>query len=333
MYHDQGLAPFKLLHFADGVNFTLGLPFVRTSPDHGTAFDIAGTGQADPRSMIAALRLAAVLAGRRGATRVNRRWRPLGATSDSCEGPSCRGRAVQLGHARGLSMKALILTGGAGRTLVPFSSTRPKAMTVVAGGSLMRRTLTHLREVGVTDVTVVLGQNGDKVKAAFEDGQELGVHLALRRAGTPRRYRRRHPTGARALHPGRVLHPGLRRRGHLRQSVPSGPAVVQLLQGSRSPACVCPARPRQRYGNVYLSGTRITQDRREADDRRPGQLRAGRHLRAAHGGVRAAGEERRRHGAGVRRAGAARPASTPRSGKKAGSTSSTRGTSSRPTAW
>jgi 4-hydroxythreonine-4-phosphate dehydrogenase len=66
MYHDQGLAPFKLLHFADGVNFTLGLPFVRTSPDHGTAFDIAGTGRADPRSMIAALLLAAQTArGRR----------------------------------------------------------------------------------------------------------------------------------------------------------------------------------------------------------------------------------------------------------------------------
>lgn len=63
MYHDQGLAPFKLLHFADGVNVTLGLPFVRTSPDHGTAFDIAGTGRADPRSMIAALCLATELAG------------------------------------------------------------------------------------------------------------------------------------------------------------------------------------------------------------------------------------------------------------------------------
>ena len=61
MYHDQGLGPFKLLHFADGVNFTLGLPFVRTSPDHGTAFDIAGKGHADPRSMIAALQLAAAL--------------------------------------------------------------------------------------------------------------------------------------------------------------------------------------------------------------------------------------------------------------------------------
>jgi 4-phospho-D-threonate 3-dehydrogenase / 4-phospho-D-erythronate 3-dehydrogenase len=64
MYHDQGLAPFKLLHFADGVNLTLGLPFVRTSPDHGTAFDIAGTGQADARSMVAAIRLAVELIGR-----------------------------------------------------------------------------------------------------------------------------------------------------------------------------------------------------------------------------------------------------------------------------
>ena len=61
MYHDQGLAPFKFVHFADGVNFTVGLPLVRTSPDHGTAFDVAGSGQADPRSMAAALRLAAQL--------------------------------------------------------------------------------------------------------------------------------------------------------------------------------------------------------------------------------------------------------------------------------
>jgi len=62
MYHDQGLAPFKLLHFADGVNVTLGLPFVRTSPDHGTAFDIAGRDVADARSMAAAIALAARLA-------------------------------------------------------------------------------------------------------------------------------------------------------------------------------------------------------------------------------------------------------------------------------
>ena len=58
LYHDQGLIPFKLEGFAAGVNVTLGMPFVRTSPDHGTAFDISGEGRADPRSMIAALRRA-----------------------------------------------------------------------------------------------------------------------------------------------------------------------------------------------------------------------------------------------------------------------------------
>ncbi len=58
MYHDQALVPFKTLAFEEGVNVTLGLPFVRTSPDHGTAFDIAGTGKASPRSLIEALRLA-----------------------------------------------------------------------------------------------------------------------------------------------------------------------------------------------------------------------------------------------------------------------------------
>lgn len=59
MYHDQALIPIKTLAFDDGVNVTLGLPFIRTSPDHGTAFDIAGTGRANPSSLIAALRLAA----------------------------------------------------------------------------------------------------------------------------------------------------------------------------------------------------------------------------------------------------------------------------------
>ncbi len=62
MYHDQALIPVKTLAFEDAVNVTLGLPFVRTSPDHGTAFDIAGTGRADPSSLIAALRLAARMA-------------------------------------------------------------------------------------------------------------------------------------------------------------------------------------------------------------------------------------------------------------------------------
>ena len=62
MYHDQALIPIKTLAFDHAVNVTLGLPFVRTSPDHGTAFDIAGSGKADPSSLLAALRLAARLA-------------------------------------------------------------------------------------------------------------------------------------------------------------------------------------------------------------------------------------------------------------------------------
>jgi 4-hydroxythreonine-4-phosphate dehydrogenase len=62
MYHDQALIPIKTLAFDHAVNVTLGIPFVRTSPDHGTAFDIAGTGKADPSSLIAALTLAARLA-------------------------------------------------------------------------------------------------------------------------------------------------------------------------------------------------------------------------------------------------------------------------------
>jgi 4-hydroxythreonine-4-phosphate dehydrogenase len=64
MYHDQGLGPLKLVAFDTGVNWTLGLPFVRTSPDHGTAYNIAGTGTARPDSMTAAIRLAVTLASR-----------------------------------------------------------------------------------------------------------------------------------------------------------------------------------------------------------------------------------------------------------------------------
>jgi 4-hydroxythreonine-4-phosphate dehydrogenase len=59
MYHDQGLGPFKMIHFDDGVNTTLGLPIIRTSVDHGTAYDIAGTGQASSASMVAAITMAA----------------------------------------------------------------------------------------------------------------------------------------------------------------------------------------------------------------------------------------------------------------------------------
>jgi len=63
MYHDQGLIPLKLLHFDDGVNVTLGLPIVRTSVDHGTAYDIAGSGQASAASLLAAIKLAEQMAG------------------------------------------------------------------------------------------------------------------------------------------------------------------------------------------------------------------------------------------------------------------------------
>ena len=65
MYHDQALIPLKALHFDEGVNITLGLPLVRTAPDHGTAFDIAGEDRADPRAMAAAIRMAATCAAYR----------------------------------------------------------------------------------------------------------------------------------------------------------------------------------------------------------------------------------------------------------------------------
>lgn len=66
MYHDQGLVPLKMIGFEHGINWTLGLPFIRTSPDHGTAHDIAGQGKANPSSMLAAIRLAKQLAKNRG---------------------------------------------------------------------------------------------------------------------------------------------------------------------------------------------------------------------------------------------------------------------------
>ena len=72
MYHDQGLIPVKLIDFEESVNVTLGLPIVRTSPDHGTAYDIAGTGKARPASMIAALTLAAAMVERRARSAARR---------------------------------------------------------------------------------------------------------------------------------------------------------------------------------------------------------------------------------------------------------------------
>jgi 4-hydroxythreonine-4-phosphate dehydrogenase len=72
MYHDQGLAPLKMVAFESGVNWTLGLPFIRTSPDHGTAYNIAGQGKASPSSMRAAIRLARQLAQRRAKNRASK---------------------------------------------------------------------------------------------------------------------------------------------------------------------------------------------------------------------------------------------------------------------
>ena len=69
MYHDQALIPIKTLDFDSGVNITLGLPFIRTSPDHGTALDIAGTGQVRECSLVAAIRMAGMLASNRGKTK------------------------------------------------------------------------------------------------------------------------------------------------------------------------------------------------------------------------------------------------------------------------
>ena len=65
MYHDQALIPMKALEVDEGVNVTLGLPIIRTSVEHGTDFDNAGTGRGDPRSLVAALKLAATIAGNR----------------------------------------------------------------------------------------------------------------------------------------------------------------------------------------------------------------------------------------------------------------------------
>jgi bifunctional UDP-N-acetylglucosamine pyrophosphorylase/glucosamine-1-phosphate N-acetyltransferase len=154
-------------------------------------------------------------------------------------------------------MKALVLTGGAGRTLVPFSATRPKAMSVVAGGSLLRRTLTHLRDVGVHDVTVVLGHHGDKVKDTFTDGSALGVRLSYveqERAGG---------IGDAILRARSRFIPGEYFLLVYGDVVAASNPFRQLLQSFNSfngpIAGVClPGPPTMRYGNVYLSGTRIT---------------------------------------------------------------------------
>lgn len=91
MYHDQGLIPLKLLHFDDGVNVTLGLPIIRTSVDHGTAYDLVGTGKASELSMIAAVRMAVGMAEKRArvAKRVSRESKA--ADRVECSGCTTRG--------------------------------------------------------------------------------------------------------------------------------------------------------------------------------------------------------------------------------------------------
>lgn len=87
-YHDVGMAAFKTVAFGDGVNVTLGLPFVRTSPDHGTAFDVAGTGRADPKSMLTALRLAVKLADNRFDSSPGREQDPIPCNGSARDEPS-----------------------------------------------------------------------------------------------------------------------------------------------------------------------------------------------------------------------------------------------------
>ena len=88
MYHDQGLIPLKMVDFREGVNVTLGLPFVRTSPDHGTAFNIAGRGEARPDSIISAIRLAAHLVSHPEGLRNLRWFKPPGAAAPQPSPPA-----------------------------------------------------------------------------------------------------------------------------------------------------------------------------------------------------------------------------------------------------
>ena len=95
MYHDQALIPLKALHFDEGVNITLGLPIVRTAPDHGTAFDIAGEDRADPRAMAAAIRMAAQCAAYRALAAMSAGAASRCATSSpatACRRPRRSGR-------------------------------------------------------------------------------------------------------------------------------------------------------------------------------------------------------------------------------------------------
>ncbi len=154
-------------------------------------------------------------------------------------------------------MKALILTGGAGRTLVPFSSTRPKAMTLVAGGTLLERTLAHLREVGVSDAVVVLGQNGEKLRRFYGDGSEFGMRLSYVEQERPRGIADAILSARQRFIPGEYF---TLVYGDVLTSGNPFHLALQSFNSFKGPiAGVClPGPPTGRYGNVYMRGTRIT---------------------------------------------------------------------------
>ncbi len=154
-------------------------------------------------------------------------------------------------------MKALILTGGAGRKFIPFSATRPKASVKVGGGSLLRRTLEHLREAGINDATIVTGPNGDKIRRGFGDGTDLGINLSYADQGEPTGISDAIGAAKGRFNPGEYL---ILVYGDIVTSANPFPQLLQSFNSFTGPiAAVClPGPPTERYGNVYLSGTQIT---------------------------------------------------------------------------
>jgi bifunctional UDP-N-acetylglucosamine pyrophosphorylase/glucosamine-1-phosphate N-acetyltransferase len=154
-------------------------------------------------------------------------------------------------------MKALILTGGSGRDFVPFSATRPKAMTVLTGAPLLDRTLTHLREAGVTTVTIVVGTGGDILRRSFGNGDAAGVHITYVEQGGRRGIANAVLAARDRFMPGEHF---LLVYGDVVTAANPFPQLVQAFNALTNPvACVClPGPPTARYGNVYMSGTKIT---------------------------------------------------------------------------
>jgi len=128
---------------------------------------------------------------------------------------------------------------------------------VVAGGSLMRRVLNDLREVGVTDITVVVGQHREKVTAAFKDGEDLGVHLTYVEQERPGGIADAILRARSRFNPGEYF---MLVYGDVVTSANPFHQALQSFNAFKGPtACVClPGPPTARYGNVYLDGTRIT---------------------------------------------------------------------------